>query len=283
MTIWPAAGESPMAPSLIELDDVEKHFPVSKGLLLARTIGWIKAVDGISLSVEPGRTLSLVGESGCGKSTVIKLILSVEKPTAGRVLFMGQDLRELAGEELKAYRASVQAVFQDPWGSLNPRMRVDAIIGEPLIVNDAMDRGAMAERIGELLVDVGLKPQHARLFPHEFSGGQRQRIAVARALALNPRLVVLDEPVSALDVSIRAQIINLLKDLQDEHQLSYGAGGPPPGDRVDGQRRGCRHVSRADRRARRGRRSPHPPLASLHAGPGCRRPCPPTLGTRARR
>jgi oligopeptide/dipeptide ABC transporter ATP-binding protein len=171
--------------------------------------------------VREGETFSLVGESGCGKTTTAKLILRLEPPSAGVVRFLNHDLTAISGERLQEYRASVQVLFQDPYGSLNPRIRVSTIVGEPLVVNRRMARREIQERVQELLHLVGLHPRAATLYPHEFSGGQRQRIALARALALNPRLIVPDEPVSALDVSIRAQIMNLLKDLQQQFGLSY--------------------------------------------------------------
>ncbi|MEK7879362.1 MAG: oligopeptide/dipeptide ABC transporter ATP-binding protein, partial [candidate division NC10 bacterium] len=178
-------------------------------------------VDRVSFAIEPGKTLGLVGESGCGKTTTGKLILRLEQPTGGVIRFDGKDIQHLDGAGLKAYRRSVQAVFQDPYASLNPRMRVGAIIGEPLVANEELPAIELKGRLLQLLEMVGLPEGAATLFPHEFSGGQRQRIAIARALALSPRLVVLDEPVSALDVSIRAQILNLLRDLQDRLGLSY--------------------------------------------------------------
>jgi oligopeptide transport system ATP-binding protein len=206
---------------LLAVEQLKKHFPVTRGLLFAKVVGWVKAVDGMSFAVREGETFSLVGESGCGKTTTAKVILRLEPPTAGVIRFLNHDLTAIAGERLQEYRASVQALFQDPYGSLNPRMRVSTIVGEPLVVNRRMARREIQERVQELLHLVGLHPRAATLYPHEFSGGQRQRIALARALALNPRLIVLDEPVSALDVSIRAQIMNLLKDLQQQLGLSY--------------------------------------------------------------
>jgi oligopeptide/dipeptide ABC transporter ATP-binding protein len=210
-----------MSERLLELRDVKKHFPVMKGVIFQKPIGWVKAVDGVSYAIGAGETLGLVGESGCGKTTTSKLILMLEKPTGGAIIFRGRDIQTLRGEELKTYRRNVQAVFQDPFSSLNPRIRVGDIIAEPLVVNDAPPKAEVKARVQELLRLVGLNPGAERLFPHEFSGGQRQRIAIARALSLHPSLIVLDEPVSALDVSIRAQIMNLLQDLQQQFGLSY--------------------------------------------------------------
>ncbi len=210
-----------MAETLLEGRELTKHYPVTKGLL-QRTIGWVRAVDGVSFTVEQGKTLSLVGESGAGKTTTAKAVLLLERPTSGSIFFNGKNLDEFTPAELKTeYRPQVQAVQQNPWSSMNPRMRVRDIVAEPLRVNTRLPRRKIRDRVSELLDQVGLRPDHADHYPHEFSGGQRQRIAVARALALNPRLVVLDEPVSALDVSIRAQIMNLLKDLQVKYDLSY--------------------------------------------------------------
>jgi len=205
---------------LLEARGLTKHFPVGRGFLGGGG-GVVRAVDDIAFAIEPGRTLGVVGESGCGKTTTAKLVLRLEKPTAGQILFEGQDVAGLEGEGLQRYRKSVQAVFQDPFASLNPRMRVDSIIAEPLVTHERLDDAAVAARVARLLDVVGLPARSKDLFPHEFSGGQRQRIAIARALALSPRLVVLDEPVSALDVSIRAQILNLLRDLQRELGLAY--------------------------------------------------------------
>ncbi len=205
---------------LFEARGLTKHFPVGGGVF-GRGKGVVRAVDDIAFAIEPGRTLGVVGESGCGKTTTAKLVLRLEKPTAGQILFEGQDVAGLEGADLQRYRKTVQAVFQDPFASLNPRMRVDSIIAEPLITHERLDDAAVAARVAGLLDVVGLPARSKDLFPHEFSGGQRQRIAIARALALSPRLVVLDEPVSALDVSIRAQILNLLRDLQKELGLAY--------------------------------------------------------------
>jgi len=205
---------------LFEARGLIKHFPVGGGVF-GRGKGVVRAVDDIAFAIEPGRTLGVVGESGCGKTTTAKLVLRLEKPTAGQILFEGQDVAGLEGADLQRYRKTVQAVFQDPFASLNPRMRVDSIIAEPLITHERLDDATVAARVAGLLDVVGLPARSKDLFPHEFSGGQRQRIAIARALALSPRLVVLDEPVSALDVSIRAQILNLLRDLQKELGLAY--------------------------------------------------------------
>jgi oligopeptide/dipeptide ABC transporter ATP-binding protein len=210
-----------MSVPLLELHDVKKHFPVTKGIIVQETIGLVKAVDGVSYTIGAGETLGLVGESGCGKTTTSKLILMLEKPTGGAIVFEGRDIHSLEGRDLKEYRRSVQAVFQDPYSSLNPRIRIGRTITEPLVVNESLSKAQVQERARELLDLVGLSPRASDLFPHEFSGGQRQRIAIARALALNPKLIILDEPVSALDVSIRAQIMNLLQDLQRQFGVSY--------------------------------------------------------------
>jgi oligopeptide/dipeptide ABC transporter ATP-binding protein len=209
------------APPILRVQNLTKHFPVTQGLLWMKVIGWVKAVDGVSFAIEQGKTLALVGESGCGKTTTAKLILRLEEPTAGQVLVDGKDVHTLTDEALKEYRTMVQAVFQDPWSSLSPRMRVREIVAETLVVNRRMSPGEIKDRVAATLDHVGLRPEQADLYPHEFSGGQRQRIAVASALVSKPKLIVLDEPVSALDVSIRAQIMNLLGDLQKQYQVSY--------------------------------------------------------------
>jgi oligopeptide/dipeptide ABC transporter ATP-binding protein len=206
--------------TLLEARDLVKHFPVKRGVF-ARQVGAVQAVDGINFTIESGRTLGLVGESGCGKSTTAKLVLKLEEPTGGSISFQGRNLQQLDAAGLREYRRSIQAVFQDPYASLNPRMRVGAIIAEPLVTNEPLSKSEVDRRVIRLLELVGLAERSRDLFPHEFSGGQRQRIAIARALALEPKIVVLDEPVSALDVSIRAQILNLLRDLQARLGLAY--------------------------------------------------------------
>ena len=206
--------------TLLEATGVTKHFPIRKGLF-GTAKGVVHAVDGVSFTIEAGRTLGVVGESGCGKSTTAKLVLKLEEPTSGEIRFEGRGLRTLDAEGIRQYRRSVQAVFQDPFASLNPRMRVGDIIVEPLVTNQTLSSGQVRQQVARLLDLVGLPARSADLFPHEFSGGQRQRIAIARSLALSPKLVVLDEPVSALDVSIRAQILNLLRDLQRDLGLAY--------------------------------------------------------------
>ena len=204
----------------LEAIGLKKHFPVS-GFAVGRGHAWIKAVDGVSVHVAEGETLGIVGESGSGKTTLAKLFLLLERPTAGSLRFDGQDVHTFDRHDVTRYRRSVQAVFQDPYSSLDPRMRVEHIVGEPLIPENGVTRSMVRERVAEALQLVGLGRDSAGLYPHEFSGGQRQRIAIARALVTTPKFIVLDEPVSALDVSIRAQILNLLKRLQDTLGLAY--------------------------------------------------------------
>ena len=206
---------------LIEINDLEMHFPINRGVIIQRRVGTVKAVDGVSFSIKQGETLGLVGESGCGKSTTGRAILQLYRPTKGSVIFEGQDLTKLKGEELRKMRRSVQMIFQDPYASLNPRMTVGDIIAEPIRVHKLRQGKAVRQRVEELLGLVGLNPAFANRYPHEFSGGQRQRIGIARALAVEPSFVVCDEPVSALDVSIQAQIVNLLEELQDKLGLTY--------------------------------------------------------------
>jgi oligopeptide/dipeptide ABC transporter ATP-binding protein len=204
---------------LLEVRNLVKHFPIQRGLL-KRTVGQVKAVDDVSYTVKRGETFGLVGESGCGKSTTARLVLKLMSSTSGQIFFAGQDITHLAGEDVRKLRAQMQIVFQDPYASLNPRMTVRQIIAEPMVVQ-GIDKATADARVDDLLVTCGLAVEHGSRYPHEFSGGQRQRVGVARALANKPKLIFLDEPVSALDVSIQAQIVNLLEDLQGEMDLTY--------------------------------------------------------------
>jgi oligopeptide/dipeptide ABC transporter ATP-binding protein len=206
--------------SFLEVRDLKKHFPIRTGIL-KRTTGHVYALDGVSFSIEEGETLGIVGESGCGKSTAARVILRLLEATAGTVIYNGTDVMQAPRVEMQRLRRDMQIIFQDPYASLNPRMRVRNIIAEPLRIHQIGTAAERRKRVIELLETVGLNAEHAERYPHEFSGGQRQRIGVARALALNPRLIICDEPVSALDVSIRAQVINLLEDLQEQFKLTY--------------------------------------------------------------
>ncbi len=205
---------------LLRVEDLKKHFPV-RGGVFSRPVGYVRSVDGVSFDIPRGKAFGLVGESGCGKTTTARLVLRLLEPTAGRVLFDGRDLNKMGREELRKMRREMQIIFQDPYASLNPRIPVEQIVGEALEVHGIAKGKAKHDRVIDLLEMVGLRPEQARRYPHEFSGGQRQRIGVARALALNPKLIVADEPVSALDVSIQSQIINLLEDLQKKLGLTY--------------------------------------------------------------
>jgi oligopeptide transport system ATP-binding protein len=207
--------------SLLEVTDLVKHFPIKSGLLIDRTVDQVRAVDGISFHVNKGETLGLVGESGSGKSTTCRVVLQLLKPTSGSVKFEGREIAGLGRRELRPLRREMQMIFQDPYASLNPRKRIGQIVGDQLKVQKVASGKALRTRVEGLLERVGLSPEHYNRFPHEFSGGQRQRIGIARALALEPKLIFCDEPVSALDVSIQAQIVNLLDDLQDEMGLTY--------------------------------------------------------------
>ncbi|UED84357.1 ABC transporter ATP-binding protein [Streptomyces profundus] len=212
----------PRGEPILEVVDLVKHFPLTRGILFRRQIGAVKAVDGVSLSLYPGETLGIVGESGCGKSTVAKLLMNLESPTSGTIRYKGEDISRLSGRALKAVRRNIQMVFQDPYTSLNPRMTVGDIIGEPFEIHpEVAPKGDRRTRVRELLDVVGLNPEYINRYPHQFSGGQRQRIGIARGLALNPEIIVADEPVSALDVSVQAQVINLMERLQNEFGLSY--------------------------------------------------------------
>jgi oligopeptide transport system ATP-binding protein len=206
---------------LLQVEDLTVHFPVTRGVLFKRTVAVVKAVDGLDFHITRGETLGLVGESGCGKSTTGRAILQLIQPTRGKVLMQGTDLCSLRGEPLRRMRRQMHMIFQDPYASLNPRMTVGKIVEEPLMVHGIGTPRERAERVQELLLEVGLNPAFASRYPHEFSGGQRQRVGIARSLAVNPDFIVADEPVSALDVSIQAQVINLLEDLQARHGLTY--------------------------------------------------------------
>ena len=206
---------------LLRVDNLVKHFPIQRGIIFMKTVGAVHAVDGVSFNIHKGETLGLVGESGCGKSTTGRTILQLYRPTSGHVYYDDKDLATMQGEELRKMRRKMQMIFQDPYASLNPRMTVGEIIGEPLTIHKLANKKQTQERVEHLLELVGLNARFYNRFPHEFSGGQRQRIGVARALALNPDLIVCDEPISALDVSIQAQVVNLLEDLQKEFNLTY--------------------------------------------------------------
>jgi oligopeptide transport system ATP-binding protein len=206
---------------LLEVTDLVKHFPIKSGLVVDREVARVRAVDGVSLTLNEGETLGLVGESGCGKSTLCRAVLQLTAPTSGSVKFAGEELVGRSARELRPIRRHLQMIFQDPYASLNPRKRVGQIVGDPMELYGLAKGADVKRRVQDLLDRVGLRPEHYNRYPHEFSGGQRQRIGIARALALKPRLIIADEPVSALDVSVQAQIVNLLKDLQDEFKLSY--------------------------------------------------------------
>jgi oligopeptide transport system ATP-binding protein len=207
--------------ALLEVNDLVKHFPIKRGLLIDRTVDYVRAVDGISFDVRKGETLGLVGESGSGKSTACRTVLQLLEPTSGSVKFEGREIAGLGRREMRPLRREMQMIFQDPYASLNPRKRIGQIVGDQLKIQKVASGKELRSRVQSLLERVGLSPEHYNRFPHEFSGGQRQRIGIARALALEPKLVICDEPVSALDVSIQAQIVNLLDDLQDEMGLTY--------------------------------------------------------------
>ncbi|MCX5121782.1 dipeptide ABC transporter ATP-binding protein [Micromonospora sp. NBC_00362] len=211
-----------MSENILEVNDLVKHYPVTQGVVFKKTVGQVKAVDGVSFGLRAGETLGVVGESGCGKSTLARVLMNLEKPTAGNVVYKGQDISKLSGGALRRLRRQIQLVMQDPYTSLNPRMTVGDLLGEPFEIHpEVAPKGSRRAKVRELLDLVGLNPEHINRYPHQFSGGQRQRIGIARALALRPEIIVCDEPVSALDVSIQAQVMNLLEQLQGEFGLSY--------------------------------------------------------------
>ena len=219
-----AAVEKPVerGEPILQVRDLEKHFPLTQGILIKKQVGAVKAVDGVSFDLHQGETLGIVGESGCGKSTLAKVLMNLERATAGQVLYKGEDISKASGRALKAIRRNIQMVFQDPYTSLNPRMTVGDIIGEPFEIHpEVAPKGDRRKAVQDLLDVVGLNPEYINRYPHQFSGGQRQRIGIARGLALKPEIIIADEPVSALDVSVQAQVINLLEQLQDEFNLSY--------------------------------------------------------------
>jgi peptide/nickel transport system ATP-binding protein/oligopeptide transport system ATP-binding protein len=214
-------GAAVTGDALLEVEGLEKHFPVTRGIILQKKVGAVKAVDGVSFTVHPRQTLGLVGESGCGKSTLGRLITRLLEPTGGRVTIEGRDITHASQGEIRRHRRDFQMIFQDPYSSLNPRHTVGTIVGAPFRLQNVKTEKGVKRSVQDLLEIVGLNPEHYNRYPHEFSGGQRQRIGIARALALRPKLVICDEPVAALDVSIQAQVINLLEDLQDEFDLAY--------------------------------------------------------------
>src|ERR671927_234491 len=216
-----SGATAPSGQTLLQVQNLKMHFPITQGIILQRQVGFVRAVDDISFFIRSGETLGLVGESGCGKSTTGRAILQLYKPTDGRVSFLGRELTTLKGGDLRRMRREMQMIFQDPYASLNPRMTVGSIIGEPLEIHGLARGREKQERVQELLRIVGLNPYFANRYPHEFSGGQRQRIGIARALAVQPSFIVCDAPISALDVSIQAQVINLLEDLQAQFNLTY--------------------------------------------------------------
>jgi peptide/nickel transport system ATP-binding protein len=216
-----SVGTAPRAEPLVRLVGVKKHYPITRGIIFQRKIGQVHAVDGIDLEVYPGETIGLVGETGCGKSTTARLIMKLLEATDGQIFFEGEDITRYSRKRMQPFRREMQMIFQDPYGSLNPRKSVGSIIADPLRIHRLVPKGGERKEVQRLMELVGLNPEHYNRYPHEFSGGQRQRIGVARALAVRPKLIVADEPVSALDVSVQAQVLNLLEDLQSEFNLTY--------------------------------------------------------------
>ena len=273
-TAAPERQRSVDSEPVLTVRGLEKYFPIKGGGLIRRTVGQIKAVDGIDLDLYPGETLGLVGESGCGKSTTGRAILNLQPATGGSVKYNGRELTNLNRAKMRPLRREIQIVFQDPYASLNPRLPVLDIVGEPLIIHKVVPKAQLRERVNELLEIVGLNPEHNNRYPHEFSGGQRQRIGIARALALEPKVLILDEPVSALDVSIQAGVVNLLEDLRDRARpvLPLHRARPVGGPAHLGPGRG--DVPGQDRRARRHRRPVRAAGPPVHAGAAVRDPDP---------
>jgi len=260
----PAGGDGD---TLLEATDLVRHFPVTRGVVFRRKVGAVQAVDGINLSVTRGQTLGLVGESGCGKTTTGRLLVRLDEPTSGRIVIDGHDVTHLRQGQMRPLRREIQMIFQDPYSSLNPRHTVGGIVGAPFRLQKVNVPGGVKRNVQELLELVGLNPEHYNRYPHEFSGGQRQRIGIARTLALRPKLIVADEPVSALDVSIQAQVINLLEDLQDELGLTYVVIAHDLSVvRHISDRAGGGHVPGQDRRARRPGQAVRQAAAPVHGG-----------------
>ena len=261
-----------MSDDLLTVTGLTRYFPVTRGVIFRRTVAQVRAVDGVDFSLPAGHTLGIVGESGCGKTTTGRMVARLDEPTSGNIVFDGKDITHLRAGQMRPLRREIGMIFQDPYSSLNPRHTVGTIIGAPLRVQHVQTEQGVKRTVQELLEMVGLNPEHYNRYPHEFSGGQRQRIGVARTLALKPKLIVADEPVSALDVSIQAQVINLLDDLQERAGAELRDHRPRPRGGPAHRRPGRRHVPRQDRRDRQPRRYLRQPAASLHGSAAVRGP-----------